>query len=39
MENKEIIKVYQEVWDKWQEEESDYNFGEWLYQKAYPNED
>lgn len=38
MENKEILAIYQEVWNKWQEEIDDYNFAEWLYNKAYPNE-
>lgn len=32
------LKVYREVWEYWQNEDSDYNFGEWLYNKAYPEE-
>lgn len=32
------LNTFREVWDYWQNEDSDYNFGEWLYNKAYPEE-
>lgn len=32
------LNTFREVWNKWQEEIDDYNFAEWLYNKAYPNE-